>query len=60
MSDEPDYLTPQGWTTAEMQEVFEVLGFTHGFVVVIRKSDGVKGSLSFAGRPRIYTDFVPA
>jgi hypothetical protein len=37
----------QGWTTEEMLETFEVLGFSYGFCIVERKSDGVRGTLSF-------------
>lgn len=37
----------QGWTTQELQEEFDVIGFSMGFVVVKRKSDGVKGSMLF-------------
>lgn len=42
------------WTTAEMQEEFEVLGFQAPFVTVRRKSDGVLGSLEFVANPRKY------
>jgi hypothetical protein len=45
------------WNTQELQEDYEVLGFSAPFVVVVRKSDGVKGSLYFSGRPRVYEDF---
>lgn len=42
------------WTTAELQEEFEVLSFAAPFVVVKRKSDGALGSLEFTHSPRIY------
>lgn len=42
------------WTTQEMSEEFEVLGFQAPFVVVRRKADGVKGSLEFTHMPRVY------
>lgn len=42
------------WTTEQLQEDFEVVGFQAPFVVVIRKADGVKGSLEFNHNPRIY------
>jgi len=46
------------WTTDELTEVFKVIGFGHGYVAVERKADGVKGSLDFEGRPRVYHSFV--
>lgn len=42
------------WDTTELQRDYEVLGFAAPYVVVRRKSDGKKGSLMFAGRPRYY------
>lgn len=42
------------WTTEQLQEEFEVLGFAAPFVVVRRKADGVKGSLRFIHSPRVY------
>lgn len=45
------------WTTQEMSEGFEVLGFAAPFVVVRRKSDGVRGSLEFQHNPRFYFNF---
>lgn len=45
------------WDTAELQRDFRVLGFAAPFVVVERKSDGVKGSLKFVGSPRFYFSF---
>jgi len=46
------------WTTKELQEEFEVIGFQAPFVVVKRLSDNVKGSLQFQHMPRIYFNFV--
>lgn len=46
------------WTTEELIEEFEVLGFMHGFVVVKRKLDGMKGSMEFTHYPRVYFNFV--
>jgi hypothetical protein len=47
------------WTTQELTEAFEVLGFLAPLVVVRRRSDGVKGSLEFQhGPPRLYFNFV--
>lgn len=42
------------WTTAELQEEFEVMGFQAPFVVARRKSDGKVGSLEFVHNPRVY------
>jgi hypothetical protein len=42
------------WTTEQLREQFEVKGFMAPYVVVRRKSDGIKGSLEFTGQPRYY------
>jgi len=42
------------WNTEQMQEQFQVIGFEAPFVVVQRRSDGVKGSLLFTHNPRYY------
>jgi hypothetical protein len=47
------------WTTQELAEEFEILGFLAPFVIVQRKSDGVKGSLLFSHSPRVYFSFKP-
>ena len=47
----------QVWDTAELQRDFDVIGFMAPFVVAIRKSDGVKGSLKFQHNPRFYFNF---
>jgi hypothetical protein len=44
----------QVWSTAEMREEFELLGFMAPYVVAKRKSDGQKGSLEFVHMPRFY------
>jgi hypothetical protein len=46
------------WSTEELREEFEVLGFMAPIVVVKRKSDGKKGSLQFQHSPRFYFNFV--
>ena len=51
-----DYDGPT-WTTSELQEDFEVEGFSAPYVVVKRKSDGVKGVLEFIHQPRVYFNF---
>ena len=49
----------QVWDTGEMTEDFSVASFAAPFIVVTRKSDGTKGSLTFQHRPRFYFDFRP-
>ena len=44
----------QTWTTEQLREDFEVLGFSAPFVAVQRKSDGKVGSLEFTHSPRVY------
>jgi len=50
----------QVWDTKQLQEDFKVEGFLAPFVVVIRKEDGVKGTLTFQDRPRFYWGFQEA
>lgn len=45
------------WDTEGLRRDFEVLGFMAPFVVVRRRSDGVRGSLAFSHNPRVYFDF---
>jgi len=45
------------WTTEELQKEFEVIGFSMGYVVVKRLSDGQLGSMDFDHSPRIYYSF---
>jgi hypothetical protein len=47
----------QVWDTEELQRDFIVDGFSWGVVVVIRKSDNLKGTLEFDHSPRFYYDF---
>ena len=47
------------WTTEELQRDFTVVSFAAPFVVVVRKADGVRGTLQFNHNPRIYFGFVP-
>ena len=49
----------QVWSTAELSQDFDVLGFAAPLVVVKRKSDGRKGSLYFQHSPRFYFGFGP-
>lgn len=45
------------WDTTQLTEDFKVEGFAAPFVVVRRKSDNVKGTLTFTHHPRFYFDF---
>ncbi len=47
----------QVWDTNQLQEDFEPIGFMAPFIVVQRKSDGIKGSLMFQHSPRFYYGF---
>lgn len=47
----------QVWNTDELTNDFDVSGFMAPFVVVTRKSDGVKGGLMFQHMPRFYFNF---
>jgi len=49
-----DKPTPDAMTTSEMTALYEVVGFMAPFVVVKRRSDGVRGSLEFTHMPRWY------
>lgn len=53
----PGYDGPT-WDTETMQRDFEPLGFAAPFIVVRRRSDGQKGTLTFTHNPRVYFDFV--
>ena len=46
------------WSTSELTEDFDVVGFLAPLVVVRRRSDGQKGSLEFQGNPRFYFNFA--
>jgi hypothetical protein len=48
----------QVWDTFQMQEDFEALGFAAPFIIVRRRFDGAKGTLTFQHTPRFYFDFV--
>ena len=47
----------QVWSTSELSNDFEVLGFAAPFVVVKRKADNQIGSLMFQACPRYYFSF---
>lgn len=42
------------WDTESLQRDFTVESFAAPFVIVVRKDDGVKGSLLFNHAPRLY------
>ena len=44
----------QVWDTEQVRAEFDVIGFGAPFMVVRRKSDGAKGSLTFQHSPRFY------
>lgn len=47
----------QVWSTDQLQEEFQALGFMAPYVIVKRRSDGVKGSLMFQANPRFFYGF---
>ena len=47
------------YDTSELQEEFQALGFMAPFIIVCRRSDGVRGSLMFQNSPRFYYGFKP-
>ena len=47
------------WTTNQLRENFDILGFLAPYVVVRRRSDGAKGSVEFQHNPRMYFNFQP-
>jgi hypothetical protein len=47
------------WSTDELTEEFEVIGFMAPICVVRRRSDGQKGSVEFQHSPRYYFGFQP-
>lgn len=47
----------QVWSTDELQNDFEVIGFMAPVVAVRRRTDGVKGSMMFQASPRFYFGF---
>jgi hypothetical protein len=50
----------QVWNTDELTRDFKVIGFASPFVIVERKSDRKKGSLTFQHDPRFYFEFQEA
>jgi hypothetical protein len=48
------------WDTSQLQNDYSVVGFMAPYTVVVRKADGVKGTLMFSHSPRFYHSFSPA
>ena len=46
------------YTTEELQDKFEVIGFSAGYVAVKDKVTGEKGSFDFDHSPRVYFNYV--
>jgi len=49
----------QVWDTDELQCDYSPLGFAAPYIIVRRKSDSMKGTLTFQHNPRFYFDFQP-
>ena len=49
----------QIWTTSEMQEEFDALGFMAPFIIVRKRDTGERGSLMFTHSPRYYFSWNP-
>ena len=47
------------WTTDELTKEFSVVGFMAPFCVVVRRADGVRGSVEFQHNPRYFFSFQP-
>jgi len=47
------------WDTSQLTQDFEAIGFMAPFIVVRRRTDGVKGSLEFQHSPRFYFNWQP-
>lgn len=50
----------QVWNTEELQNDYNVLSFLAPMIIVVRKSDSVKGTLFFQHDPRYYWGFEKA
>jgi hypothetical protein len=49
----------QVWSTDQVREEFEVLGFMAPFVMARSKATGQRGSLEFQHSPRFYFNWQP-
>lgn len=54
-----DNMEGECWSTDEVQEEFEILGFMAPFVTAIKRSTGEKGVLTFVHNPRVYYGWRP-
>lgn len=54
-----DQYGEQVWDSAQLLDTFEVSHFTPPYVHVIRKADGVRGTVAFNDDPRFYFAFRP-
>jgi superoxide dismutase len=48
----------QVWDLQQLQSEFTIKSFGGGFVFLIRKADGVHGSMEFTHMPRLYFSFI--
>lgn len=54
-----DQYGEQVWNSEQLMDTFEVSHFEPPYVHVIRKSDGVRGTVAFNDDPRFYFAFRP-
>lgn len=47
------------WSNDELVEIFEIHSFDPPYVHVIRKTDGIRGTVAFIESPRLYFAFHP-
>lgn len=47
------------WTNEELVDAFELSHFDPPYVYVIRKTDGIRGTVAFIDQPRLYFAFQP-
>lgn len=50
-------LEPEIWSSTEFAQLFETIHIDNPYVDVVRKQDGVRGTVMFVDRPRIYFSF---
>lgn len=47
------------WTPEEFETLFSVSAFKSPLVHVVRRQDGVCGTVAYINKPRIYFSFIP-
>lgn len=47
------------WSNEELLDIFEIHKFDPPYVHVIRKADGIRGTVAFIESPRLYFAFHP-